>query len=149
MYGLKQAGLLANQLLQKRLAPFGYYSARHTPGLWLQKTRPLDFSIIVDDFFVKYVGKVNSEHPRNALLCSYELTTDWVGTVYSGMTSKWDYKNRTCNISMPSYIANVLSKFQRDIPKHPQDTPSRYVMHAYGTKTQYTTRDETPPLIAK
>jgi hypothetical protein len=25
MYGLKQAGLLANQLLQMRLAPFGYY----------------------------------------------------------------------------------------------------------------------------
>jgi hypothetical protein len=35
MYGLKQAGLLANQLLQTRLAPFGYYPARHTPGLWL------------------------------------------------------------------------------------------------------------------
>jgi hypothetical protein len=33
MYGLKQAGLLANQLLQTRLAPFGYYPARHTPGL--------------------------------------------------------------------------------------------------------------------
>jgi hypothetical protein len=31
MYGLKQAGLLANQLLQARLAPFGYYPARHTP----------------------------------------------------------------------------------------------------------------------
>jgi hypothetical protein len=35
MYGLKQAGLLANQLLQTRLPPFGYYPARHTPGLWL------------------------------------------------------------------------------------------------------------------
>jgi hypothetical protein len=34
MYGLKQAGLLANQLLQTRLAPFGYYPARHTLGLW-------------------------------------------------------------------------------------------------------------------
>jgi hypothetical protein len=33
MYCLKQAGLLANQLLQTRLAPFGYYPARHTPGL--------------------------------------------------------------------------------------------------------------------
>jgi hypothetical protein len=33
MYGLKQAGLLANQLLQTRLASFGYYPARHTPGL--------------------------------------------------------------------------------------------------------------------
>jgi hypothetical protein len=39
MYGLKQAGLLANQLLQTRLAPFGYYPARHTSGLWLHKTR--------------------------------------------------------------------------------------------------------------
>jgi hypothetical protein len=37
MYGLKQAGLLANQLLQTRLAPCGYYPARHTPGLWLHK----------------------------------------------------------------------------------------------------------------
>jgi hypothetical protein len=33
MYGLKQAGLLANQLLKKRLEPYGYYPARHTPGL--------------------------------------------------------------------------------------------------------------------
>jgi hypothetical protein len=37
MYGLKQAGLLANQLLQTRLTPLGYYPARHTPGLWLPK----------------------------------------------------------------------------------------------------------------
>jgi hypothetical protein len=32
MYGLKQAGLLSNQLLQTRLAPFGYYPARHSSG---------------------------------------------------------------------------------------------------------------------
>jgi hypothetical protein len=37
VYCLKQAGLLANQLPQTRLAPFGYYPARHTPGLWLHK----------------------------------------------------------------------------------------------------------------
>jgi hypothetical protein len=57
MYGLKQAGLLANHLLQTRLAPFGYYPAQHTPGLWLNKTRPISFTLIVDDFAVKYVGK--------------------------------------------------------------------------------------------
>jgi hypothetical protein len=33
MCGLKQAGLLANHILQKRLSPFGYYPARHTPGM--------------------------------------------------------------------------------------------------------------------
>jgi hypothetical protein len=45
MYGLNQAGLLANQLLQTRLAPFGYYPARHTPGLWLNKKLGLSLSL--------------------------------------------------------------------------------------------------------
>jgi hypothetical protein len=53
MYGLKQAGLLANQLLQTRLSPFSYFPARHTPGLWLHKTRPVSFTLFVDDFAVK------------------------------------------------------------------------------------------------
>jgi hypothetical protein len=88
MYGLKQACLLANHLLQTRLEHFGYYPARHTPGLWLHKTRPISFTLIVDDFAVKYVGKHHAEHLRNALLLTYELTTDWTATVYSGMTLK-------------------------------------------------------------
>jgi hypothetical protein len=111
MYGLKQAGLLANQLLQTRLAPFGYYPAHQTPGLWLHKTRPIAVSLVVDDFAVKYVGKQHVDHLRNALLRGYELTTDWAANIYSGMTLKWDYKNRTCDMSMPGYVSNILSKF--------------------------------------
>jgi hypothetical protein len=80
---------------------------------------------------------------------TYELTTDWTATVYSDMTLKWYYKNRTCDISMPGYVSNILSKFQHDAPKHPQHTPSRYVTPVYGAKTQYATKDETPPLTAK
>jgi hypothetical protein len=120
MYGLKQAGLLANQLLQKRLASVGYYPARHTPGLWIHKTIQINFSLIVDDFAVKYVGKQHADHLRNALLQSYELTTAWEEKVYSSMSLKWYYKNRTCDISMPGYVSNVLRKFQHDAPKHPQ-----------------------------
>jgi hypothetical protein len=149
MYGLKQAGLLANQLLQTRLAPFGYYPARHTLGLWLNKTRPISFTLVVDDFAVKYIVKQHAEHLWNALLQTYELTTDWTVTVYSGMTLKWDYSKITCNISMPGYVSNVLSKFQHDAHKHPQHTPSRYVMSVCGAKTQYATKDETPPLTAQ
>jgi hypothetical protein len=66
MYGLKQAGLLANQLLQTRVAPFRYYPARRTPGLWLHRTRPISFTLVVDDFVAKYVGKQHAEHLRNA-----------------------------------------------------------------------------------
>jgi hypothetical protein len=65
------------------------------------------------------------------------------------MTLKWDYDKRTCDISMPGYVSNVLSKFQHDVPKHPQHTPSRYVTPVYGAKTQYATKDETLPLTAQ
>jgi hypothetical protein len=111
VYGLKQAGLLDNKLLQHRLTPFGYYPALHTPGLWLHKTTPIAFSLILDDFTVKYMGKQCAAHLQDALLRSFELTTDWEGKLYSGMNLKWDYKNRPCDISMPCYVANVLSKF--------------------------------------
>jgi hypothetical protein len=50
---------------------------------------------------------------------------------------------------MPGYLSNVLSKFQHDSHKHPQHTPSRYITPVYGAKTQYATKDETPPLTAK
>jgi hypothetical protein len=149
MYGLKQAGLLAIQLLQTRLAPFGYYPARHTPGLWLHHTRLILFTLVVDNFPVKYVGKQHAEHLRNALLQTYELATEWTAMVYSGMTLKWDYKNRTCNISMPGYVSNVRSTFQHDAPKHPQHNPSRYITPVCSAKTQYATKDETLPLTAQ
>jgi hypothetical protein len=149
MYGLKQAGLLANHLLQTRLAPFRYWPSWHTPGLWLHKARPISFILVVNDFAVKYIGKHHAEHLRNTLLRTYELTTDWTATVYSGMALKWDYDTRTCDISMPGYVSNVLSKFQHDSPKHPQHTPSRYVTSVYSANTQYAMRDETPPLTAQ
>jgi hypothetical protein len=154
MYGLKQAGLLTNQLLQTRLAPFGYYPARHTPGLWLHKTRPISFTLVVDYFRVTYVGKQHAEHLWNALLRTYKLAMDWTAkdwtsTVYSGVTLIWDYKNRTCDISMPGYVSNVLSKFQHDAPNHQQHTPYRYVTPIYGAKTQYATKDQTHPLTAQ
>jgi hypothetical protein len=99
MNGFKQAGILANQLLQTRMAPLGYYAARHTPGLWLHKTWHISFTLVFNDFTVKYVGKQHAEHLRNALLRRYELTTDWTATVYSGMTLKWDCDTRTCYFS--------------------------------------------------
>jgi hypothetical protein len=135
------------------LQPFGYHPARHTPGLWLHTTKPTAFSLVVDDFVVKYVADADAHNLRNALLRNYEITTDWGGTVYSGITLKWYYEKLTCDIYMPGYVNNVLNKFQHDSPKTPQHTPqhtpSKYVTPVYGAKKQYTTRDETPLLYAK
>jgi hypothetical protein len=95
----------------------------------------------VDDFTVKYVGKQHAEHLQNALLQTYELTTDWTAKVYSGIILKWDYDKKTCDISIPGYVSNILSKFQHDSPNHPQHSPSWYVEPVYGAKTQYATKD--------
>ena len=37
MYGLPQAGILENELLQKNLAKFGYYQCKHTT--WAMETK--------------------------------------------------------------------------------------------------------------
>jgi hypothetical protein len=110
--------------------------------LWLHKKSSIAFTLVVDDFAVKYVGKYNAHHLRNTLLRHYEIKTDWGGTVYSGMTLKWDYQQHTCDISMPGYVTNVLNKFQHDAPKHPKHTPFKYVTPIYGDKTQYAARDK-------
>ena len=102
--------------------PFGYYPSSHTTGLWLHITWKIAFTLVVDDFSVKYVGTENAHHLHNSLLCSYKITMDWGGKVYSVMTLTWDYQKRTCDISMPGYITNFLNKLQNDKPKHPQHT---------------------------
>jgi hypothetical protein len=77
MYGLPQAGLLANVLLAKILAKHGYSPVPHIHGLWTHKWRPIKFSLVVDDFGVMYVGREHAEHLKAALEENYEISTDW------------------------------------------------------------------------
>ena len=62
IYGLPQAGKLANEFLRKKLAPHGYFEVKHTPGLWKHVSRPLQFTLVVDDFGVKYTRRKDAEH---------------------------------------------------------------------------------------
>jgi hypothetical protein len=41
MYGLPQAGILANELLQRNLAKYGYRLKTHTNGFWTHDTHPI------------------------------------------------------------------------------------------------------------
>ena len=85
IYGLKQAGKLANDLLTDRLDAYGYYQCATTPGLWRHKWRPITFVLIVDDFGLKYVDKRHADHLLAALSDSYKVTTDWSGSKFAGI----------------------------------------------------------------
>jgi hypothetical protein len=92
MYGLPQAGILANKLLAQRFAKHGYYQVRSTPGLWKHVSRPIMFTLVVNDFAIKYVGPEHVHHLLNLLRRDYEaVTVDWGATLYCGITCKWDY----------------------------------------------------------
>jgi hypothetical protein len=90
LYGLLQSGLLANKLLKKRLNKHGYQQSKLVPGLWKHDTRPIQFTLVVDDFGVKYKGKEHAQHLKNTLKEHYKLTCDWTGTRYIGITLDWD-----------------------------------------------------------
>jgi hypothetical protein len=57
VWGLPQAGILANKCLCHKLAPFGYYKSTNTPGLWRHKSKPITFALVVDNFGVKFMNK--------------------------------------------------------------------------------------------
>ncbi len=87
MYGLPQSGLLANKLLEKRLNKHGYRQSKLVPGLWKHDTWPIQFTLVVDNFGVKYVGEEHTQHLKNTLEENYKSTCDWTGTRYIGITT--------------------------------------------------------------
>jgi hypothetical protein len=74
VWGLPQASILANKLLHKQLLPHGYYKCKHTPGLWQHLTLPISFTLVVNDFGVKYVGREHINHLIKCIKEKYELT---------------------------------------------------------------------------
>jgi hypothetical protein len=101
MYGLPQAGKIANDQLVQFLQPHGYEPAPLTHALWTHKKRNIFFSLVVDDFGVKYVDRSQVEHLVTTLEKYYKVSTNWTGTRYVGLTLTWDHENRTCDVSMP------------------------------------------------
>jgi hypothetical protein len=130
MYGLAQAELLANKLLAKRLDPLGYRMTRHTHGLWKHDTKPIQFSLVVDDFGIEYQNNTDAEDLINALKTHYEaVSVNWEGKLFCGITLEWDYENRRVDLSMPGYIDKVRHKYHHDMPKT-SGTPTTHLRHS-------------------
>ena len=77
MYGLLQAGLLANEIPKKRLKNRGYRQSKLVPQFWTHNWRPVQFTLIVDNFGVKYVGEDHAIHLKNVIEENYTVTKEW------------------------------------------------------------------------
>ncbi len=123
MYGLPQASKITNDQLQQFLLPHGYHPCPFTPGLWQHNTSDIRFTLVVNDFAIRYTKQDNANHLLNALREHYQITEDWATTQYCGLTLQWDYTQRTVNLSMPGYIERALMCFCHPHPKRPEHAP--------------------------
>jgi len=62
MYGLPQAGLLAQERLIKHLALSGYHHCPRVPCLFKHDSKGVAFTLVVDDFGIKYTDKESAQH---------------------------------------------------------------------------------------
>jgi len=113
MYCLPQAGIIAQELLQERLAKVGYHQSQIIPGLWTHKTRNTCFTLVIDDFAIKYMKKEDAQHPIDALEKDYTISNDWDVTKYIGLTIDWDYVKRKVYIHMPGYLLKAMQRFKQ------------------------------------
>jgi hypothetical protein len=109
MYGLPQASISAQELLETRLNTGGYMQSKLTPGYWKHKWQPISFILVVDNFRVKYIRKEHVMHLINVLKKHYKVEEDWEGQQYLGITMDWDHKNHKVHLFMPEYVERALT----------------------------------------
>ena len=104
----------------------------HTPGRKRHVTKLVQLTFVVDICGVKYVGKENAEHLiRTIKKAGYELSEDWAGALYCGITLDWHYEERYIEISMTHYIKRVSQQFKHEMSKWPQGCPYKPPQRTY------------------
>ena len=113
LYGMKQAGYLANNDIVEHLANNGYTQLPNTPCLFRHHTDDIEFTLITDDFGVRYGSKAAADKLLEVMSRKYKMTHDWSGSKYAGfdILNVYDSPDRRCEISMKGYIAAVLKRF--------------------------------------
>ncbi len=73
MYGLPQAGRIANDQLVAFLKPHGYKPCPLTHGLWRHTTRDIVLSLVVNNFGIRYTKRSDADHLIATLQTAYEV----------------------------------------------------------------------------
>jgi hypothetical protein len=148
-YGLKQSGNIAHDDLVQHLAKYGNSKAKRTHGLFLRITRDLSFTLVVDDFGIKYTNKDGIGHLIAAVRDKYTLKVDWDAKQYVGIYLQWDYARCAVICSMDGYVEQALKELQHTLPKQHYKGSSKIERPNYGVKVQYVKHDTTAVLSAE
>ena len=89
------------------------------------------FTLVVDNFGVKYVRGEHAQHLLDVVKQYYKVTSDLgtekQGSKFIGITLEfeWDYEKRRVHLSMPGYVPEALIRFKKERPSKLQDQPHK------------------------
>ncbi len=100
------------------------------------ESRPISFTLIVDNFGVKYVQE-DVGHLIASTKSTDNLTEDWTDSLYCGITLDcWDCVKHTVDILMPGYIKKKLQEYNHFLPKKVQMCPYLSEPKRFSTEAQ-------------
>jgi hypothetical protein len=148
LYGLPQAGMLAQEKLVTHLSANGYSVCPNTTCLFKHIDSNTWFTLVVDDFGVSYESIADAQRLIDVLEQVYPMKVDWSGSSYLGLTiaDTGSGTDRTMSISMPSYVPNALRRFGVTLQR-PVMSPEKYsALPHYDPASRYTVDDMSPLL---
>ena len=119
------------------MAPFGYHPVQHTPVIWVHDSIKTIFSLVVENFCVKYFSIEDADHFFKAFGYKYLITVDMAETVYIGIKLEWEYVHINVTLSIPSYVRKALHRFQHIVIGGKEYSPHTYAPIQYIQKVQY------------
>ena len=144
IYGLPQAGKLAQDRLITHLAANGYHLAPHTPCLFKHESRNIAFTLVVDDFGIKYTKAEDADHLLHVLRQLYTMTEDRSHIQkYVGITINHDRDKHCMQLSMPGYCDKAIQRFGH-AKRRGAKSPIIYVPPEFGN-TKATIMPIKPP----
>ena len=148
IYGLPQAGRLAHDLAITVLAKHGYTQCPNTPCLFRHTTRNIYFTLVVDDFLIKYTDKADVDHLCAALSDKWDFAVDWSASTYLGMRIDYNRDAPYVALSMPGYVEAALRRFRIERASKPTHSPLICEPIRYGAHVEGVTEDISAPLAA-
>ena len=148
MYGLPNAGLISQDRLFGHLDHHGYKQSRLVPCIFRHATRSTAFSLVVDDFGIKYTKPEDLEHFITIMQELYELKVDRTGSQYLGFAIKFSEDRNEVHLSLPGYIAKAIERFCPQITKGSR-SPAVYVPPKMGAQGQIVDNDHEHDNTAK
>ena len=101
--------------LVTHLEKHDYIQCPNTPCLFKHKSNGVSFSLIIDDFLIKYHKQEGTDHLLAALREKYVITTDTAKTMkYVSITIKYNKVKHIITLSMPDYITKALKRFGKE-----------------------------------